>query len=173
MEVEIEPFFRRISGPRRTTFRLTLDFAVQESVGRQQGNKKGVHASPAILVSLVRGLQNRGVIQGLVATHPEAKGMTDEDLLDPFVGRQSIDHLQRILDRTVESGVPAVNDFPRGIDGLIQFGGSKEAGMVVHLERQAERIHLLVAGPAVFFAGHARKHPARMYWVRPVTSRPR
>jgi hypothetical protein len=46
---------------------------------------------------------------------------------------------------------------------FVEFGGAVEAGVIVHLERQAERVHLLVAGPAIGFPRHAHPLAQRVF----------
>ena len=44
-------------------------------------------------------LQNGGVVEGFIATHPEAEGMADKDLFDAFAFGELPDHVHRDWDR--------------------------------------------------------------------------
>ena len=95
------------------------------------------------------GLQCGSILAGLVAPHPEAEDMTNEDLLDALASGKFVDHLQGVFHRAVQGVVAAVEDFARGVHGFIELGGAAEAKVVVHLERETEGIHLAVAPPAL------------------------
>ncbi len=97
-------------------------------------------------------LQNGGVVEGFIATHPEAEGMADKDLFDAFAFGELPDHVDCVLYGAIEIGVARIDDLARGVDGLVKFGRPEQAGVVVHLKGEAEGVHLLMTGPAVFLS---------------------
>ena len=79
--------------------------------------------------------------------------MAHKDLFDPFTGREFVNHLQRVLNRSIQRWIAAEDDFPRGINGLAFVTVAQHPQMIVHFEWQCERVHFLMAAPAFFLAG--------------------
>ena len=85
-------------------------------------------------------LQNGGVVEGFIATHPEAEGMADKDLFDAFAFGELPDHVDRIVYGAIEIGVARIDDLARGVDGLVKFGRPEQAGVVLHLRSEERRV---------------------------------
>jgi len=84
--------------------------SVEKCVGREKRDDQGIHAAAVFAVGFVSCLQDGGVVDCFVATHPEAEGVADEDLLDSFAVSQSVDQLQGVAYLAVECGVTGVDD---------------------------------------------------------------
>ena len=77
--------------------------------------------------------------------------MADEHLFGAFAFGELPDQLDGVADFTVERRVARIDDLTRGVDGFAELCFPIQARVVVHLERQPKRIHLLVTRPALGF----------------------
>ena len=62
-------------------------------------------------------------------------------------------------------GVAGIDDLARGVDGFVEFRCPIQAGVVVHLKRQPQRIHLLVTRPAIVFPGDPHAFTQCVVWL--------
>ena len=58
-----------------------LHLAVEKRIRSDEGCDERLHAAAVVAIGFVGGLQNGGIVEGFVASHPEAEGVADEDLL--------------------------------------------------------------------------------------------
>lgn len=129
------------------------DLSVEKGIGGEEGREESVHTAVVVAVGLVGGLEDGGVVEGFVSTHPVAEGVADEDLFDAFALGELGDQVEGVGDGAIEGGVAGIDDFAGGVDGFAVFVFAVEADVVIHLEGEAEGVHFLMTAPAVFLAG--------------------
>ena len=66
--------------------KMSFHFSIKECIRVEQGDKEGFHASSVFTIGLVGSLQDGGIVEGLVAAHPKAKGMSDKYLFNALAG---------------------------------------------------------------------------------------
>ena len=118
-----------------------MNLAVKKGIGGEQRCQQGFHAPSVVLVGEVGLLENWGIVDGLVTSHPVTENMANENLLDAFTPGQFLNHVNGIGNRPIYSGITAEKNFATGIDWFSLFLFTKDAELIIHFERQAERIH--------------------------------
>ena len=66
-------------------------------------------------------LENRRIIEGFVAAHPETEGMADEDLFGAFAFRDFPNHFNGVGDFSIKCGIAGIDDLARSVDGFVEF----------------------------------------------------
>lgn len=156
-------------------------FAVEEGIGRKEGEDDGVEATATFNVGGVGVDEGFGIGEEFIASHEVAEGVADDGLADAGGLAEAVGEINGVCDFTVEFWVARAFEEAFGIDGEGLVGvaevdvvggfvgtffdevvgvferllGAEAAEVVEHFEGVAERVHAFVAAPAVFLFGDA------------------